>query len=236
MQETINLVSRTESGTAPSTSYQTAEQAVPAELATEIDTEVENTSKLHTLRLQFLERLINYIPNLKNVKGVRVIPFMQVILVLTSDLDGNVDKDRACLDLLLTTIVTELKMSNPNTENICSRTTEREVHFIIMRLLSVLLSRWKPSSGNKSNVVDNSVFIAQTTATVLNNAAVINFCLRMLQALLDYWRSVSTEDSAPSIGGALLKEHLIYPPPDMQPFFLKQYVKGKILLYTCKRK
>lgn len=179
------------------------------------------------MRLQLLEKLINYIPNLKNVSGVRVIPFMQVILVLTSDLDGNVEKDRACLDLLLKTVVTELKMTNPNTENICSRTAEREVHFIIMRLLSVLLSRWKPSSGSKTSVVDNSAFIAQTTATVLNNAGVINFCLKMLQALLDYWRGVSTEDSAPPIGGALLKEHLTHPPPDMQPFFLKQYVKGK---------
>lgn len=224
IQETINLVRTETNNVAPSTSYQTTEQ--PTELDTEMESEVENSDKLHTLRLLLLEKLINYIPNLKNVNGVRVIPFMQVILVLTTDLDGNVEKDRACLELLLKTIVAELAMNDPNTENICCRTKEREVHFIIMRLVIVLLSRWKPSSGSKTSVVDNSVFIAQTTATVLNNAGVINFCLKLLQALLEYWKSVSMEDNIPPIGGVLLKEHLNHPPPDMQPFFLKQYVKG----------
>lgn len=39
----------------------------------------ENNSRLHILRLQLLERLIEYLPKLSNVGGVRVIPFFQVI-------------------------------------------------------------------------------------------------------------------------------------------------------------
>lgn len=47
----------------------------------EIDPEPdsENNSRLHILRLQLLERLIEYLPKLSNVGGVRVIPFFQVI-------------------------------------------------------------------------------------------------------------------------------------------------------------
>lgn len=59
-----------------------------------------------------------------------------MLLVLTSDLDGSSEKDRACLDSLLKAIINELKMSSPDIENICARTKEREVHLIIMRLLS----------------------------------------------------------------------------------------------------
>lgn len=38
--------------------------------------------------------------------------------------------------------------------------------------------------------------------------------------------STSNEEAGNVIGGQLLKEHLIASPPDMSPFFLRQYVKG----------
>lgn len=38
--------------------------------------------------------------------------------------------------------------------------------------------------------------------------------------------STNTEESGTMIGGQLLKEHLTTSPPDMSPFFLRQYVKG----------
>lgn len=40
--------------------------------------ETENSSRLHELRLLLLERLLEYVPQLKDVGGVRSIPFMQV--------------------------------------------------------------------------------------------------------------------------------------------------------------
>lgn len=38
--------------------------------------------------------------------------------------------------------------------------------------------------------------------------------------------STSQEESGTSTSGALLKPHLPSTPPDMSPFFLRQYVKG----------
>lgn len=34
--------------------------------------------RLHSLRLMILERLLQYLPEMRNVGGVRVIPYMQV--------------------------------------------------------------------------------------------------------------------------------------------------------------
>jgi E3 ubiquitin-protein ligase UBR4 len=44
----------------------------------EQEPDTENSSKLHALRLVLLERLMHYVPHLKDVGGVRSIPFMQV--------------------------------------------------------------------------------------------------------------------------------------------------------------
>jgi E3 ubiquitin-protein ligase UBR4 len=44
----------------------------------EQEPDTENSSKLHALRLVLLERLMHYVPHLKDVGGVRAIPFMQV--------------------------------------------------------------------------------------------------------------------------------------------------------------
>lgn len=48
----------------------------------------ENNSRLHILRLQLLERLIEYLPKLSNVGGVRVIPFFQVLTFQTVQVVG----------------------------------------------------------------------------------------------------------------------------------------------------
>jgi hypothetical protein len=56
--------------------------------------------------------------------------------MLTSDLDGEEEKDRACLESLLTEIISDLCMKQPDTNNICERNEEREVHLVFMRLLS----------------------------------------------------------------------------------------------------
>lgn len=86
------------------------------------------------------------------------------------------------------------------------------------------MSRWKLTTTKQT---DNSVFVSQTTATVLQEAHLINYCLTLLQNLLSYWRTNSLEETGGiALGGSLLKEHLSTPAPDMQPFFLRQYVKG----------
>lgn len=73
---------------------------------------------------------------MRHDNGVHIIPFMQVILMLTSDLDGEEEKDKVCLETLLNTLVKALEIKEPNTIDIWQRTSKREVHLVIMRLLS----------------------------------------------------------------------------------------------------
>lgn len=62
------------------------------------------------VRLMLLERLLQHLPQLHSVGGVRAIPYMQVILMLTADLDGEDEKDKGALDDLLTQLIGELGM------------------------------------------------------------------------------------------------------------------------------
>lgn len=81
MQEAITLVSRSDTSSVANA----AGVATESENIQHDDTEIEseNSSRLHILRLQLLERLIEYLPNLKNVDGVRAIPFLQVSVLGT---------------------------------------------------------------------------------------------------------------------------------------------------------
>lgn len=81
------------------------------------------------------------------------------------------------------------------------------------------------SSTSRTTINDNSTFVSKTTATTLHKADVILYCNKLLQSLLSYWRSVTYEDSCETTSGNLLKEHTSHPPPDMTPFFQKQFVK-----------
>lgn len=62
------------------------------------------------VRLMLLERLLQHLSQLHNVGGVQAIPYMQVILMLTSDLDGEDEKDKGALDDLLAQLIAELSM------------------------------------------------------------------------------------------------------------------------------
>ena len=66
--------------------------------------------RLHSIRLLLLDHLTRALPQLREVGGVRAIPFMQVVLALTSDLESDLDKDKATLDALLTALIGQLDM------------------------------------------------------------------------------------------------------------------------------
>ncbi|XP_018357497.1 PREDICTED: E3 ubiquitin-protein ligase UBR4 isoform X2 [Trachymyrmex cornetzi] len=224
----VNQAPRSETNTLDvPTTFTTTEQEEGTEqeqgVEQESDTTGEITVKLHAIRLSLLDKFTQFVPNLINVRGVLAIPFMQVVLMLTADLDGQDERDKACVERLLQMLVKELEMDKPDTNNICERSNKREVHLVIMRLLSVLMSRSKYAAKTSS---DNPNFVSQTTAAILSKAGIIDYCLTLLQALLDYWKTTNTEESGTMIGGQLLKEHLTTSPPDMSPFFLRQYVKG----------
>ena len=42
------------------------------------ETDFDTSSKLHALRLALLQRLVQYLPGLRDIGGMRTIPFMQV--------------------------------------------------------------------------------------------------------------------------------------------------------------
>ncbi|XP_014258727.1 E3 ubiquitin-protein ligase UBR4 isoform X2 [Cimex lectularius] len=185
------------------------------------DTELEGATTLHSLRLSILEKLVQHIPQLKQVGGVTAIPFMQVVLMLTSDLDGEEERGKACLENLLNSVLSLLSLNQPDVQDICTRNPCREVQIVVMRLLSVLMSR--PKSASKTG---NTNFVSQTSANILLQSGVIDYCLLLLKELLPYWKNNTQEEANTNVSGSLLKPHHPSSPPDMSPFFLRQYVKG----------
>ena len=184
-------------------------------------------AKLHSLRLSLLNQLVTFMPSLREVGGPRCIPFMQVILMLTTDLDGNEERDCATFDRLLTVLIAELSIQDgKTTEEPSQRSSTREFQLVILRLFSVLMSRSKSwqQSGLRTNI--NSSFVSKVTASNLVKASCTKHCLTLLINLLTYWKAKIIEESSIKVSSGLLKDQPTHAPPDMSPFFLKQYVKS----------
>ncbi len=210
----------------------------------EEDNEMENSQlKMHSLRLLILDQLLSYVPRLREVGGVRCIPYMQVILMLTADLDASDDKDRALLGKLLDTFMSEIEINQKESEPTSQRSSRREMQLIILRLFSVLMSRsktWQNGGGRSSSSVPpssnsqqggtysevGSNLVSKKTSTALVNSGCMEHCLKILTDLLGFWKTVGREENAAKVGSSLLKAQPLLSPPDMSPFFLKQYVKG----------
>ncbi|GFN91871.1 E3 ubiquitin-protein ligase ubr4 [Plakobranchus ocellatus] len=169
----------------------------PGTDSTEQDT--DTSQRLHSLRLNFLETFLGYFPEVQKTDGVRAIPFMQVLLMLTTDLEPEEDKDKAALDLFLATIIKELDLTGKDLEEISSR----------------------------NNHFESTCFVSNKTASALLQSGAIPYCLQVLTHLLPYWKNFSGEEyDGSNLPGQLLRPHPSHPPPDMSPFFLRQYVKG----------
>ncbi|XP_055747277.1 E3 ubiquitin-protein ligase UBR4 [Salvelinus fontinalis] len=188
----------------------------------ETEGDIHTSNRLHMVRLMLLERLLQHLPQLDSVGGVHAIPYMQVVLMLTSDLDGEDDKDKGALDDLLALLIAELGMHKKDVSKKNERSPINEVHLVIMRLLSVFMSRTK--SGSKSSS-ESSSLISNATATALLSQGAIDYCLHVLKSLLEFWKSQQEEEESVA-ASQLLKPHTSSSPPDMSPFFLRQYVKG----------
>ncbi|XP_077460740.1 E3 ubiquitin-protein ligase UBR4 isoform X2 [Stigmatopora argus] len=188
----------------------------------ETEGDIHRSNRLHMVRLMLLERLLQHLSQLHNVGGVQAIPYMQVILMLTSDLDGEDEKDKGALDDLLAQLIAELGMHKKDFARKNDRCPMNEVHLVIMRLLSVFMSRTK--SGSKSSF-ESSSLISNATATALLSLGAVDYCLHVLKSLLEFWKSQQGEEENVTTS-QLLRPHTSSSPPDMSPFFLRQYVKG----------
>lgn len=207
-----------------------------------------DASKLHKLRIAILENLVDNFHLLDDIDGKQVIPFMQVILMLTTDLDGSQDQERNVMSKLLSACIEKLEMNPPTqASKLATRSAKSEVQLILLRFVGILMGKIKTlsSKSNSANVsaatVDNIQFVASTTASHLLRCGGIVYCLGLLKAFLPYWKHNVTADNGSSSqpngsiqittsGGtptnSLLKPTAFGPVPDMQPFFARQYIKG----------
>lgn len=193
--------------------------------------------------------MVENISVLKSANGEQAIPFMQVVLMLTSDLDGEQEIDQQVMQQLLNALIEQLQQS-PATgpADLTSRTPETEVKLVVLRMLCVLMGKVKSSSKmSVANILastgsskDNATFVASATANTLLESSAIQLCYQILNVFLPYWKNVASSDdsagaagvSSPSnpaanvqtssvTGGStsLLKAQQYGSEPDMQPFF-----------------
>lgn len=107
----------------------------------------------------------NWSPATSNA-GLKAIPFFQTLLSLMTDLNGRDEADKQTLDRLIQGLLRTLKpLKNGNfttttdgdKKPIYSRTNENEIKLIILRTISILLSKSKYQRSG-----DNCNFIIQT--------------------------------------------------------------------------
>jgi len=71
------------------------------------------------------------------------------------ELDGSVEKDKATLDALLTSLITgllELTGRDVDLTQMSTRSAQHEVKLVVLRLLSVLMSRTRSTSKSATEV------------------------------------------------------------------------------------
>lgn len=79
----------------------------------------ERSHHFNLYRIAILESIIANISTLDDCNGFRAIPLIQVILMLTTDLNGNNERDQKILNDLLTALVNYIGMdSNANASKV----------------------------------------------------------------------------------------------------------------------
>lgn len=85
---------------------------------TSVPNEQEAAEKMYVIRCTILEKMIDKVDKLDHVGGVQAIPFMQVIHLLTMDLEGSSELGRRVMSKLLAVFIKKLDMvsSTPASE------------------------------------------------------------------------------------------------------------------------
>uniref|UniRef100_A0A182NQY2 UBR-type domain-containing protein n=1 Tax=Anopheles dirus TaxID=7168 RepID=A0A182NQY2_9DIPT len=196
----------------------------PAAETESTDTSGENATKLHVLRYSILTQLVDNFAALDIANGAQCIPFMQVILMLTSDLDGTQEADQQVLNRLLQALIDRLEIPATKIYQMANRTPKTEVQLVVLRLMGVLMGKVKSksssssaaasgasTSGDRSGVnqaiLDNASFLAQSTANALMKNNAIPYCLMIMESFLPHWKNTTIssidEMASPSAGSAM---------------------------------
>ncbi|XP_037957840.1 protein purity of essence isoform X2 [Teleopsis dalmanni] len=212
------------------------------------DSEDECLIKLHDLRLDILENIIANIRTLDVCNGMKCIPLIQVILMLTNDLNGNSERDQRILNELITILVEYIEMEKGSQS--IKQSDKNEVRLIILCLFGVLMGKSKSKQAGTTSpphqFKDNATFVAGTTANILSNSGAFAFSLTVMETLLEHWKRATEQNSNSShsstAGGApvagasgssttppqncLLKSSKIGPKPDISSIIPHNYLKN----------
>ena len=189
----------------------------------------DTNMRLSGLRLVIIETLMKSMEKLREVGGAQCIPYMQLILSIAQHLNPADSREKAALTGLLSKLLEELGVGSDDDTNVSQmsvRSKHREYQLVILRLLSVLMS--KTRSINSSLNADTLNYVSKITAISLAGNGLVAYHLKMLQNIVSSWKSLPADDGTGVIlpGCKPLRATAAYPPADMAPFFLKQYVKS----------
>ena len=160
----------------------------------EADLESDSDARLRSLRLVLLEQLVNSIGEIREVGGAQCIPYTQLVLAVAADLDHADERDRAAVDCLLKRLIQELGVGAdiPDDSPSCAeRSAAREFQLVILRLLSVLMSRSRSPPARQPVSQEAANFVSKTTAAMLAESGTVGYCLTVLKNIIGYWQVVS---------------------------------------------
>ncbi|XP_055380592.1 protein purity of essence [Condylostylus longicornis] len=206
----------------------------------------ENIAKLHSLRCAILNKIVENFKSLDECNGQQAIPLLQVILMLTTDLDGNRESDQLILNKLLLSLVEKLEIvPAAQATQMVNRTPKTEVQLAMLCLFGVLMGKTKSSSKQAGTTSpphqfkDNASFVANSTANILMKSGAIPYCLVIMESFLPHWKNLSTNgdntlsnlsiapvSSANSTTNNLLKPTNYGPKPDISSLIPINYIKN----------
>ena len=169
--------------------------------------EDSETSKLADSRVEMLKLMMTYFPQVCNVGGIRAIPFLQVFLSLSLEVE-----DEKLIAEILDHILAQLKLK-PD-QNLFSRTFSKEVQVLLLRLLSMYMQK------SKSEEVS---VLSKMAAQCLYENGVVSYCKEVVIEMLSYWQNSFNPVEAKE-SSKLLKTQSVRSAPDLHPFFLTNYV------------
>lgn len=200
---------------------------------------LHDRERLRQQHLMLLESLIEHLPATRDVGGFRSIALLDVILVLTSDLECENEVDDAILKNLLHALKQELLWKIDQPRQITHRSATNEVKVVIMRMFSIMMSKLRTSNALSSRQdADNwAAICSSTTASYLIESNVIDFCYSVLEELIEYWRSSDPAAGRNNGAGSAVVDEVLMTVnkrtlpklapnsqmPDLAPFFTRQY-------------
>ncbi|XP_057290056.1 E3 ubiquitin-protein ligase UBR4-like isoform X1 [Hydractinia symbiolongicarpus] len=183
---------------------------------------------------RLLEMFKDKIVDLLELDGLQAIPLLQVLLTLCLNLTDSTE-DKEVLRGVVAACVQPLEIQRQDHKNVAERNAKSEVKLVLMRFLSVLMSRCsanKQTSGTEENKLGEVKSFDAHVAQLLCEFGLIDHCLHLLKSLHLYWQNVKTLENEPTSTPEslhLLKIKPSFPTPDMMPFFMEQYVKSHAL-------